>query len=490
MNAMVANIQRHLSLFALATALLFSGGLVAGCGGGGGGGGGGGPTSTTGVSSGTIQGFGSVIVNGVRFNTDNATFVIEGDDNPSQSDLREGMIVLIDGSFDDNGTTGTATLVTRGDDLEGPVASITETTPGLVKVLSILGHNVIVENGVTVFDDTPPVTYANLAVDQVLEISGHMAANGDIQATFIEKKAETSAAFLADPLQEFEILGTVSNLGASTFNINNLIIDFSGVTPRNGSLANGALVEVKGRSFDAGTNTLTATDVELKAGLGANIAKVELEGLIANLNTGAQTFTINGQLVNYSAATFRGGLEADLANGTKVEAEGSVNAAGTLNAVKVTFKESVRIEGNVAAVNAASFTMEGLGGITIEVDSGLTRLDNLAALGNLASGNEIKVRARQAAGGRLVATRLELINTQPANRTFLQGPVANINNPSFTILGVSVNTSTVNEFEIEDTLTNRAGFFAALNDGDIVKARADLPGLVWDQVEIELEDNN
>lgn len=487
MKAATGHIQKGVRWMALATALLASG-LFAACGGGGGGGGGT-PTTTAGVSSGEIEGFGSIIVNGVRFNTDNATFVIEGDDNPSQSDLREGMIVQIDGSFDDNGTTGTATLVSYGDNLEGPVASVTETTPGLVKVLSILGHNVIVENGVTIFDDTPPVTYGNLAVDQVLEISGHMGANGDIQATFIEKKAETSAAFLVDPLQDFEVLGTVSNLGASTFNINSLTVDFSGVTPRNGTLANGALVEVKGRDFNAGT--LTATDVELKDGLGVNIAKVELEGLIANLTPGAQTFTINGQLVNYSGATFRGGMEVDLANGTKVEAEGPVDAAGNLNAVKVTFKESVRIEGNIAAVTSATtFTLEGLGGITINVDSSLTRLDNLASLGALNSGNEIKVRARQAAGGALIATRLELVDLQPANRTTLQGPAANISSPSFTILGVSVDTSTVTQFEIEDVLTNRAGFFAALKADDIVKARANLPGLAWDQVEIELEDNN
>ncbi|MHB1398802.1 MAG: DUF5666 domain-containing protein [Trichloromonadaceae bacterium] len=271
--------------------------------------------------------------------------------------------------------------------------------------------------------------------------------------------------------------------------MNSLTVDFSGVTPRNGTLANGALVEVKGRDFNAGT--LTATDVELKDGLGVNIAKVELEGLIANLTPGAKTFTINGQLVNYSGATFRGGAEVDLANGTKVQAEGPVDAAGNLNAVKVSFKESVRIEGNIDAVTSATtFTLEGLGGITINVDSSLTRLDNLASLGALNSGNEIKVRARQAAGGALIATRLELVDIQPANRTTLQGPAANISSPSFTILGVSVNTSTVTQFEIEDVVTTRAGFFAALKTGDIVKARANLPGLAWDQVEIELEDNN
>ena len=62
------------------------------------------------------------------------------------------------------------------------------------------------------------------------------------------------------------------------------------------------------------------------AGLGVDdIAKAEVEGFITNLDVGAKTFRINGQLVNYSTATFVGGTEAELADGIKVEAEGPIS---------------------------------------------------------------------------------------------------------------------------------------------------------------------
>ena len=91
-----------------------------------GGGGGGGTTPTSGsstrsVSSGEIEGFGSVIVNGVRFNTDSSEFEVENETSSSQDDLNVGMQVVVEGSIDDNGTTGTATRVRFEDNLEGPI---------------------------------------------------------------------------------------------------------------------------------------------------------------------------------------------------------------------------------------------------------------------------------------------------------------------------------------------------------------------------------
>ena len=74
-------------------------GVLTGCGGGGGGGGdaalSSGTVTATGVSSGAITGFGSVFVNGVKFNTDSAE-VFRGDDQ--LNDVRElsiGMLVRV-----------------------------------------------------------------------------------------------------------------------------------------------------------------------------------------------------------------------------------------------------------------------------------------------------------------------------------------------------------------------------------------------------------
>ena len=70
-------------------------GLLAACSGGGESG-----SSTAAVTSvaseGPIAGFGSVIMNGVRWNTDDADFEIDGQSG-SQDDLSIGMIVRVEG---------------------------------------------------------------------------------------------------------------------------------------------------------------------------------------------------------------------------------------------------------------------------------------------------------------------------------------------------------------------------------------------------------
>ena len=109
-------------LFAgLATAL-----LLTACGGGGGssdggiggtGGGGGGGIGGTGVAYGTITGFGSVWVNGVRYESGSTVFKRD-DDNASQSDLRVGMVARVEGS----GTT--ATTISVDSALKGRVEAV------------------------------------------------------------------------------------------------------------------------------------------------------------------------------------------------------------------------------------------------------------------------------------------------------------------------------------------------------------------------------
>ena len=125
-------------------------------------------------------------------------------------DLRIGMVVKVEGDLDVSGTTGTAATISFDDNLEGPISSITDSSTGTVKTLLVMGQTVIVENGVTTFDDTPPYSFAAMAVGDVIEVSGPTNADGSVQATFIEKKADDLATFLAT--DDLEIQGVaVSN---------------------------------------------------------------------------------------------------------------------------------------------------------------------------------------------------------------------------------------------------------------------------------------
>lgn len=478
--------------------------LLTGCGGGGGGGGsdgsdgGTGGGTVSGVSQGKIEGFGSVLVNGVEWETESVEVEIEGVSGFSESDLHEGMVIKVEGNLDDSGTTGTAKKINFDDNLEGPISSVNISPSGFVKTLVVLTQTVIVEDGVTFFDNNDPTfTFASLGpgnVGNVVEVSGLVSFDGTIRATFIEKKADDLAGFLA--VDDLEIEGFVSQNNfnpPNSFEINGLTIDFSGVTPRNGVLAIGVLVEVKGNNLVG--NTLSATDVEVKAaGLGLDdIQKAEVEGFITNLNVGAKTFEVNGQFVDFSTAIFIGGTEDELLDGIRVEAEGPI-VGGELLADKIDFKESVKFEANAQSVNAGAgtLTLEDLPGITVTVDPALTEFENVIDLSGISPGNNLKIRGRRsgASGTKVVATEVELRDVNPDNRAIIQGTVDSfvpLPIGDVTILGIVVDTSTIadDDFKDEDIPIGRTAFFNRLGVGDLVKARLDLDTGDWDQIEFE-----
>ena len=255
---------------------------------------------------------------------------------------------------------------------------------------------------------------------------------------------------------------------------------------------------MKGTVFDSAPVTLLATSVEVKTPGLADADEVEVEGFITSL--GATTFVVNGQTVDFSGALFRAGVRDDLAVGTKVEAEGLISG-GILLAEKATFKAAIKIEGNIATVvtgTAETYTISGLPGIRVAVE------DNLAEFRPLnddpanapAAGNNVRIRARES-GNLLLTQRFEVASAQPDNRLILQGLVESFNaagGGSVTILGITVGCTQISNanFKLEDVSIGRAAFFADLQVGDLVKARAQLSGstLVWEEIEAQVEDSN
>ncbi len=456
--------------------LILSAAALAACGGSGAGGG------SEVRSLGEIEALGSIIVNGVKFEIEGGQII--GLDNTAE-DLKPGRVVLVEGRVNDDGATGRAARIKFEDSVKGPLTALDE--DGTIAIGAVMGQTVIFEDNITRFD---PATGLPLGddVNKVFVISGFERDDGKIQATYAGRLSDDLANFLANG-GVLEVKGTVSGLNASaqTFMISGLTVDYSNALLRDlpGGLQNGLLVEVKGSAFNVDTNTLTANDIEGKARrMGDDIARAQVEGFVADLNTGARTFTVNGQTVDYSSAAFRAGIEADLANGVKVEAQGPL-ANDLLQASRVTFKESVRIEADVLAIDtlARTITLQGLTGLTIIVHPELTRGAGDLAL--LAEGNEVKIRAREAASG-LIATRLEKIDDRPGGVTIIQGPVTAVNNPTVTILGtIDVNTTTINneDFKDHDRVIGRTVFFQTLQLDDIVKAR--FRNGRWDQIEFQ-----
>jgi hypothetical protein len=446
--------------------------LIAACGGGGGEqvagiDGRGAPPSAVGVVSlGTITGFGSVIVNGQTFNTNNATFTIDGSPGV-QSDLAVGDVVLIEGTITSGGAP-VASSVTFDDAVEGPISSIDLAA----QTLTVLGQLVRIDAATSFDDGISPNSLEALTVGEIVEVSGFLLADGSIGATRIERKV---------PGGELELTGAVGNAGAATFEINGFVVDYSAAMLSNfpnGAPENGQRVEAKGDLLVNGV--LVATAVEFKGDdFGDDGDEAEVEGYITVFNS-ASDFAVEGVRITTNAQTaYENGTSGDLAVNRKVEVEGEINASGVLVADSVEFKPTgeLRIESLVEDVQANQLTVLG---IIIAVNASTRFEDDSDAdleifnLSNVAVGDYVEIRAYDD-GGTITATLLE--RDEDPEEVALRGFVESIAEPNFVILGVTITTDAGTSFTDNDGVSDlTAGQFFGQAAGRLVEASGTLNG--------------
>lgn len=376
-------------LFAMLAALSIATLGITSCGGGGG-------STSTGTqvaSKGVVTGFGSVFVNGVKYDTTSSGIIID-DSRVTVDSLKVGMVVKVKGVLNDDGVTGSASTIEYEDDLEGPVANLTATG------FSVLGQNVVV-TATTVFDGV--ANLAALTNGQVVEVSGFSNPDGSITATRIEAKSST----------EYKVRGTVSNLGAGTFTLTvtptlTFTVNYATATivPSATALVNGAYVKVKAATAPSGA-TITATKVAVKQSGLEDSARAEIEGMAANFNSTLKTFTINGTTVNAFGIT----LPAGFGNGTRVEVKGPLSN-GVLAAAKLEMeKDSDQdVQGTVSAKTATTLTVNGIvitvTATTMYEDSS-SRHDRMFSFASIAVNDTVEVKGYLENIGSLIATRIE-----------------------------------------------------------------------------------
>jgi len=448
----------------------------------GGGGGGTGATASSSVSSGAVTGFGSVKLNGKEYDTQNSSFMVDGQSGSSQTDLKVGMVVTVNGSLSSTGTRS-ATTITQEDVVEGAIQSIPATNDRIV----VLGQTVLIDNGTT------PQNISGLVLGELVEVNGFVTGKGLITATLIEKKTLSATC---------EVKGIVENhnSGALTFTIGLLTVSYIGGTDISdmpnpaGNAWNDLLVEVKGSPCTQASQPLVATKVEPEGINVANADEIEVEGAITLFNL-PDSFTVNGvPVVTNSNTNFEGGVAGDLAPGVEVEVEGSLTN-GVLTAKEVSFRDNVEIQGNVTVVtgNAPSFTItiNGLSPITVSTDAQTEFKQGLVA-----NGDHIRVRGRPTGTNTVIAAEVEKLSSLPTVnlQVILEGAVQSATNTNITVLGVLIDTSSISDSNFKgpnDVAIGRTAFFTAVKVGTLVKAQGDLSGgsVVWSEIEIEGEDN-
>ena len=428
------------------------------------------PVATT-TSVGPISGFGSIIQDGVEYQTSSAQIHIE-DQPGNEAQLSVGQVVTIKGTVNADGTTGVATDVSFTADVRGPVAQV-DVSAG---TFTVLGQTVRVTDN-TLFDDSLQVTAVDALAGVVVEVSGTTNAAGEIVASRIELAAAGASLQVKGKVQALDTV-------AHTFRINALTVDYSNAAPT-GSLTSTSAVLVRGAGISNGVFAATQVRVLGPLAVSAN-DKGRLDGIITSYTSNAD-FAVGGQRVTTDSTTVFSLGGATLGVDVPVRVRGTFNAAGVLAAssVEVKPKDLSIVRGLVDAVSATGKTLTVLG-VPISTNTETSFEDKSSqkvkhfSLADVRTGDYVEVHGVPASGNSLAATLVE--RDKPEDRVYLQGLAANLATPNFTVIGVQVMTNAQTKF----TALGGLQFF---NDatGHVVRVRGTLSGtvLVADQVQIK-----
>ncbi len=298
----------------------------------------GGGTSGTGVSTGAISGFGSVVMNGVHYLTDSEVapdFITHkfshGMDNSSMTDrdlFRVGMVVTIHHGADDNN----AEQIEYQDNLQGPIAA---KNSGADNTLTVLGQTVVVGDA---------VVFASLNLNEIVQVSGFVDSAGRIRATYIERNLQ-----FHHHGGEIEVKGFVSGLSSSGFRLGPLpggtgtTVTVSFAPAVGAGLADGMYVQVVTADPQPVFGVITATRIDELSPrtVFPEESIVDLEGLVTASPSGsgnALSFAVEGKPVLTDNVTqYFGGTAANLQPDVRLQVQGTENG-GVLSAAKIIFR--------------------------------------------------------------------------------------------------------------------------------------------------------
>ncbi len=454
------------------------------------------------LTSGIITGFGSIYVNGIKFETDDADFDVDDDVNADQSELRIGMHVTINGTINPDGLTGTAQKVIYDNELEGPVSAVDDTDPGNI-VVTIMGLDITVNSDTTFDNDDNALSMTTLAVGQFLEVSGYTNSSG-ITATHIEQQSDS---FVAD-VTEVEIRGTIFSLTDNQFSIRGLTVAYDSNTELDDvpadTLTEDMLVEVKG-TLNAAGDLMTATKVEAEDDGYDDADEVELEGQIYNYDATAMTFSMQGVTVSTASTPELTPASLTLENDLKVEVEGEL-INGVLIAEEIKLKgRKIKIHAEISAKDATAGTVAfslfgGTNNITVRVNQQTEIEDDVGPVEDitfedLLVGDFVEVEAFD--DGTEVINAIEL-ERKEIDDTQIEGPISayDATELTVTLFGQTFSLAGV-DLEAEDSTdltSDPAAFFALLGTGSFIELTDENgntgPDAVIDKAEIEEEDDD
>jgi Domain of unknown function (DUF5666) len=486
------------SRFAQSLAILaFALSLLSACGGGGGDGVGSGGTgivgSSSGLQTGNVSGFGSVIIEGNKYDDSLATVTNEIEpgniSNATLASIRLGMQVKA--SFD---SSERVTAVNILPTVLGKVASVNLSSNG--DTLVVAGQTVRLQSSSaslsapTVFEGLTGAK--DIASGDKLEVHGYFDSDGTVIATRVELLDDTNTVT--------RLTGIVSGLTATasgqTFKIGGLQISLASsakVLPANSIVKNGDRVAVWS-NVDVITTTVAGANSQ---SLNAKVVRIESSNLIAgnnqpwriagpitSIDLNAKTLNVDDVSVNFGNATLKNAVLADLQKGVVVRVKGSGNTAIEIELLRAPEKVKIELAGLITDFNsAASFKVRN----SLVNASAATVVFVNGTKANLGDGVLVEIEGNVVNG--VIVPTLVTLRTAEDNR--IQAFIGQVSNYSastgvFSLLGAPAKITNATVFK---TFSGGNATVSSFTNGAVVQAKGAFSQGIFIVTEIRLGAN-
>jgi len=433
-------------------------------------------------SQGVISGFGSVFVNGTRFNTNNSIITTDNTSNGSDSDLDIGMNVSVLGLISADGSMAKAEKIEYSAIVRGPLEAVNL----LTQEVTVLGQ-VILTDAFTEFKDTD---LDSLSPGDIIEVSAILNSENVLLATLIKKLDEADTVLI--------LRGEISQFDTDLmiFQIDNLMIDYSGAQIE-GVLNNGVHVKVTADTAPV-NNVLTAIEVEVKEPKIELDAMITLDGIISEIISLEELkFKVNSQVTQITESTrLENGTVTDLKLNKRVKVFGQFDEENILILNKIRFDKPgiIKVDGFVDSING-DISISVLG-INFIVDKHTHFIDKSAlkvkhfSLTDIEINDRVQIKAFEQDSQFIIR---QLKRTDPESDILkLAGLISNINQDenTFKLNEISIITNELTKFEYDDDVS-QSQFFALIQDNDEVEVK----GIIQEDgsllaVKVEFEEDN
>ncbi len=299
------------------------------------------------ATQGTIDGFGSVIVNGIRFDSSKALILVNGQ-AATEDDLRTGYQVTVTGTLGEN-SSGVAEKIEFYPELIGEITQIDEEKNQL-----LVSGRLVQINFRTLFgNNIESNDIDGLTIGDRVQISGHQNTEQLLTATRIDIDSELTANLI-------QLSGEISNLDESMhkFTLANTVINYAGASLINiygNRLNNRMRVTVKGTKSTLGE--IQAQQIyDLNYDVDSDIQYLKIEGRITRF-TSTTDFEVNGIRCTANSQTeYEFAPATNLQQDAYVEISGSKNSSGILVANRIQFdlEDENHVEGQVTSISINS----------------------------------------------------------------------------------------------------------------------------------------